>query len=391
MNDGICTVRTVANPGPSRGVIVGTRPKVVPIGHDGAVPEPLRVAYTLEQCWHRVPGGTATATLEVARRLVARPDVELVGVAGRHRRPPVPPFVPPVAVCALPFGRPLLYETWNRFEWPRVERATGPIDVCHSTTAIPAATSRPHVVTVHDIAFVDAPERFTRRGVRVMRRGLDRCRTADLVLCPSRTTSDRLVEYGFSPDSIRIVPWGVAAEPVDDADRARVRSRYDLPDEFVLFVGTVEPRKNLSALAAAADRLGRTVVAAGAAGWGDAAQVDGDVRFLGFVAAEDLPALYRLATVFAYPSLAEGFGLPVAEAMAYGTPVVTSTGTSTEEVAAGAAVLVDPGDVASIATGIEEAIDRADELSKLGLARAAELSWDQTVSATVDAYREVAA
>ena len=355
------------------------------------MPEPLRVAYTLEHCWHRVPGGTATATLEVVRRLAARPDVEVVGVAGRHRRPPVPPFVPPVEVRSLPFGRPLLYETWNRFEWPRVERATGPIDLCHSATAIPAATARPHVVTVHDIEFVDTPERFTRRGVRVMRRGLDRCRAADLVMCPSRTTADRLVEYGFPPEVIRIVPWGVAAEPVDDADRARVRSRYRLPDEFVLFVGTIEPRKNLPALADAAARLGRPVVAAGAAGWGDTGRTDGDVRFLGFVAAEDLPALYCLATVFAYPSLAEGFGLPVAEAMAYGTPVVTSRGTSTEEVAAGAAVLVDPGDVASIATGLDEAIARSDELSRLGLARAAELSWDHTVDATVDAYREVAA
>jgi glycosyltransferase involved in cell wall biosynthesis len=355
------------------------------------VPEPLRVAYTLEQCWHRVPGGTATASLEVARRLVDRPDVEVIGVAGRHGRPPAPAFTPPVDVRRLPLGRPLLYETWNRFEWPRVERTSGPIDVCHSTTAIPAATSHPHVVTVHDIAFVDTPERFTRHGARVMRRGLDRCRAADLVLCPSRTTSDRLVEFGFPARSIRIVPWGVEAEPVHESDRARVRARYGLPDEFVLFVGTIEPRKNLTALAAAAVRLGRPVVAAGAAGWGDGAAPAGDVRFLGFVPPADLPALYSLAAVFAYPSLAEGFGLPVAEAMAYGAPVVTSMGTSTEEVAAGAAVLVDPTDVTSIAAGIDEAFARTDELSRLGLARAAELSWDHTVAATVAAYREVAA
>lgn len=351
--------------------------------------EPLRVAYTLEQCWHRVPGGTATATLEVARRLVDRPDVEVIGVAGRHDRPPAPAFAPPVEVRRLPVGRPVLYETWNRFEWPRVEQATGPIDVCHSTTAIPAATSRPHVVTVHDIAFVDTPERFTRRGARVMRRGLDRCRAADLVLCPSRTTSDRLVEYGFAAGSIRIVPWGVAPEPVHATDRERVHARYGLPDEFVLFVGTIEPRKNLAALAAAAAHLSRPVVAAGAAGWGDVPAPGGDVRFLGFVPPSDLPALYSLATVFAYPSLAEGFGLPVAEAMAYGTPVVTSAGTSTEEVAAGAAVLVDPSDVASIAAGIDDAWHRTDELSRLGRTRAAELSWDHTVAATVDAYREV--
>jgi glycosyltransferase involved in cell wall biosynthesis len=171
----------------------------------------------------------------------------------------------------------------------------------------------------------------------------------------------------------------------------RVRARYGLPDEFVLFVGTIEPRKNLTALAAAALRLDRPVVAAGAAGWGDEAAPAGEVRFLGFVPPADLPALYSLAAVFAYPSLAEGFGLPVAEAMAYGTPVVTSMGTSTEEVAAGAAVLVDPTDVASIAAGIDEAFARAAELSRLGLARAADLSWDHTVASTVAAYREVTA
>ena len=361
------------------------------VGHDGAVPEPLRVAYTLEQCWHRVPGGTATAALEVVRRLVDRPDIEVIGVAGRHVGQPLPAFVPPVEIRRLPLGRPLLYETWNRFQWPRVEHTSGPIDVCHSTTAIPASTSRPHVVTVHDIAFVDTPERFTRRGARVMRRGLERCRAADLVLCPSRTTSERLVQHGFAAGSIRLVPWGVAAEPVHESDRTRVRARYALPDEFILFVGTLEPRKNLTSLAAAAARLGRPIVAAGAAGWGDTTAADGDVRFVGFVPGADLPALYSLATVFAYPSLSEGFGLPVAEAMAYGTPVVTSAGTSTEEVAAGAAVLVDPSDIASIADGIDEAVERTDELSRLGRARAAELTWDRTVAATVAAYREVVA
>ncbi len=207
------------------------------------MPEPLRIAYTLEQCWHSVPGGTAIATLEVARRLVERTDVELVGVAGRHRRDPDPPFTPPAGTRRLPLARPWLYETWNRFEWPGVERVTGAIDVCHSTTVIPAATAAPHVVTVHDVAFLDAPERFTAHGVRVMRRGLARCRSADLVLCPSRSTIDDLATQGFDRDRLRLVPWGVEATAITDGDRARIARRYDLPSEFVLFVGTIEPRE----------------------------------------------------------------------------------------------------------------------------------------------------
>jgi glycosyltransferase involved in cell wall biosynthesis len=357
-----------------------------------SVLNPLRVAYTLEQCWHEVPGGSAMAALNVARRLAARSDVELIGVAGRHRRPPAPAFAPPVAVHPLPLARPWLYETWNRFEWPHVERATGVVDVCHSTVAIPASTTAPHVVTVHDVAFVRTPERFTAHGVRVMQRGLERCRRADLVVCPSPATFGELVDLGFDERRIRVVPWGVEASPVTDADVAAVRAMYALPDRFVLYVGTVEPRKNLARLAQAVAGLGdpMPLVGAGAPGWGDGGASEPGVQFLGFVPDRELAALYACAAVFAYPSLDEGFGLPVAEAMAYGVPVVTSRATATEETAGGAAVLVDPAEVESIREGVATALAQASQLAARGRARAAELSWDVTVDATLAAYREVA-
>jgi glycosyltransferase involved in cell wall biosynthesis len=356
------------------------------------VSNPLRVAYTLEQCWHKVPGGSAAAAIHVARRLAARPDVELIGVAGRHRRQPDPAFRPPAAVRSLPLARPFLYEAWNRFEWPLVERAAGTVDVCHSTIAIPAATEAPHIVTVHDVAFVRTPERFTAHGVRVMKAGLERCRRAELVLCPSAATLGDLVELGFDERRIRCVPWGVEAVPVSDADVARVRSTYALPERFVLYVGTVEPRKNVTRLARATASLGEQMplVVAGAPGWGEAGADAGGVQFLGFVPERDLPALYASATVFAYPSLDEGFGMPVAEAMAYGLPVVTSRGTATEETAGGAAVLVDAADVESIRDGLTTALDDAPQLATRGRARAAQLSWDAAAEATVAAYREVA-
>lgn len=353
------------------------------------MPPPLRVAYTLEQCWHDVPGGTTVAALEVARRLAARPDIDLIGVAGRHREQPLDPFVPPVPVRRLPIARPWLYEAWNRLGRPLVERATGPIDVCHSTLAIPAGTRAPHVVTVHDVAFVHHPERFTRHGVRVMRAGLERCRRAERILVPSRSTRDDLIGLGFPAARLRVVPWGVSVRHVDDGDVDRVRERYSLPERFVLFVGTVEPRKNLSRLAAALDGCSDLpLVVAGAPGWGDAVDAPGDVRFLGFVSDADLGALYTAATVFSYPSLEEGFGMPIAEAMAQGAPVVTSRGGATEEVAGGAAVLIDPLDVDSIAAGIAQAVTDRDRLVELGHRRAAELDWDITVEATVAAYRE---
>lgn len=354
---------------------------------------PLRVAYTLEQCWHDVPGGTAVAALEVASRLLLRSDIELVGVAGRHSKPPLSPFEPPMPVNQLLIARPWLYETWNRFGIPRVERATGPVDVCHSTTAIPAATKAPHVVTVHDVAFMHAPERFTRHGARVMRAGLKRCRLADLVLCSSSSTRDDLIGLDFNGDQVRVVPLGVTPVSVSQSDIARVRKTHELPEQFVLFVGTREPRKNLDRLIEAMRLLksGLRLVVVGASGWGDQnLEQSAQVRYIGFVTQADLPAIYAASTLFAYPSLGEGFGLPVIEAMAQGIPVVTSRGTATEETAGGAAVLVDPYDVESIASGITETLNDVDRWSAAGTARAAMFTWEATALATIDAYREVA-
>lgn len=353
----------------------------------------MRVAYTLEQCWHDAPGGTAIAAIEVARRLAPGDDVDLVGVAGRHRRPPAPAWRSPIPVAQLPLPRPLLYEAWLRVRRPRVEDATGPVDVAHATGLVPCATRAPLVVTMHDLAWVHEPRRFTRQGLRVMRRSLDVTRDRASVVVTSSEASRRDLEAaGIDAERVRVVPLGVDHEPASPGAVDLLRRCLNLPARFALFVGTLEPRKNLPRLAAAMSRLTEPLplLVAGPDGWGDVrAAVSGDVRFLGFVAAGDLPALYASATVFAYPSEAEGFGLPILEAMAQGTPVVTSAGTSTEEVAGGAAVLVDPRDVDAIAAGIDDAQRHAAELSDAGRRRAAEMTWEATAERTVEVYRAV--
>ena len=353
----------------------------------------MLIAYTLEQCWRRVPGGTGIAAIEVARELAMRSDVEVIGVAGRHRHPPTDGFAPPIAVNSLPIGGPLLVESWLRLGWPKVESVVDNADIVHSTTIIPPATSLPLVVTIHDLAFLRHPDFFTARGNKVFRRSLDiMLNKADMVLCSSQATLEDCVMAGFGSDRLRHVPLGVRAQTITDEDRTRVRATYDLPEQFVLFVGTLEPRKNLTRLIAALGSLrdAPPLVVVGMAGWGDEAPSTAhDVRFTGFVPAHDLPALYEACTVFAFPSILEGYGLPVIEAMAHGAAVVTSRGTSTEEVAGGAAVLVDPLSVESIAAGVSEAMANRDQLRVGSIARAAEVTWSSSAEATVNAYREV--
>ena len=353
----------------------------------------MRVAYTLEQCWHRVPGGTGIAAIEVAKELRLIEGLDLVGVAGRHRRPPTDGFLPPVKVAALPLGGPALYEMWTRFNWPKVESVIEDVDIVHATSIIPAATDRPLVVTVHDLAFIRHPEFFTAHGNKVFARSMRILKDhASLLLCSSMATYRDCLYAGFEEWRLRHVPLGVTTHDVSDADRHRVRTAYSLPDDFVLFVGTLEPRKNLARLIEALSSMDDAppLVVVGMEGWGDAAPLSGhDVRFTGFVPSEDLPALYNLCSVFAFPSIMEGYGLPVIEAMAHGAPVVTSRGTSTEEVAGGAALLVDPLEVSSIAAGLREALMSRDQWITRSRDRAAQVPWSETARLTFSAYSEL--
>ncbi len=261
-----------------------------------------------------------------------------------------------------------------------VARAARGLDLLHCTTFRGPLRSRiPVVVTVHDLALLRYPEAFRpwhRTTGRLALRSA--VRAADAIVAVSEFTRDELVELLDVPEErIRVVRNGI--EPVFSAEGPRAEGDY------VLAVGTLEPRKNLARVVEAARLAGVDLRVVGAPGWGGV-DVPG---WVGRVPDAELACLYRGARCLVYASLYEGFGLPVLEAMASGVPVVTSQGGATEEVAGGAAVLVDPRDVEAIAAGVAEATTRRDELVPRGLERAHEFTWAAAADAVERLWREL--
>jgi len=279
--------------------------------------------------------------------------------------------------------------------------------VIHATGIAMPPPTRPIVLTVHDLAYLDYPEMFSRAGLRFFRRALELALSdATLVLCSSRATLARCSEAGFDAARLRHVPLGVEITRADAAAVSDVRVRFGLAREYVLWTGTIEPRKNLPTLLRAFGEVERAadLVLVGPPGWNEdlesvlAGLPDGvraRVKRLGWVDRGDLGALYAGAAVFCFPSLLEGFGFPVVEAMAHGTPVVTSSGTSTEElVEGGAGLLVDPRDVTSVAEALSRVLEDealAGRLAGAGRARACEYTWAATADLVADAYADACA
>jgi len=264
-----------------------------------------------------------------------------------------------------------------------IAAARARVDVLHCTIfRAPPRARVPTILTVHDLAVLRHPAVFpawTRLyGATALRPVV---RSADRVFAVSEFSKREVVELaGVDPDRVDVVPNAV--EPVFTPDGPRAEGDY------VLAVGTLEPRKNLARVVEATARAGAELRLVGARGWGDAGVSGTHVTWLGRIDDDELAAAYRGARSLVFPSLYEGFGIPVLEAMASGTPVVTSAGSAMAEVAGDAAVLVDPLDAASIAAGIGEADRRRDDLSVRGLARAELYTWERAVDAAVAGYEK---
>lgn len=322
----------------------------------------MRVAFDTSPL-EQTRAGTARHVLGLLGELDGRPGISLTRVASRGE------------------GR-LATVKRDALWYPlQLGRASRSFDLLHCPTfRAPLRPRCPLVVTVHDLALERLPEVFPRwhreTGRRALRAGV---RAADAVVAVSEFTADELVELLDVPrERIRVVPNGL--EPVFTP------AGPSADGDYVLAVGTLEPRKNLAVALQAAELAGVELRVAGTAGWGGI-EVPG---WIGEPTDDELAALYRGARCLVFPSLYEGFGLPVLEAMACGTPVVTADAGGTAEVAGDAAVLVDPLVPEAIAEGIKTAASEHERLVAAGLERAAAFTWSRSADLVEALWRELA-
>ena len=361
------------------------------------------------------PVGAGRYTLQLASALARRADLDLVVIAratdaGRWRT-----VAPGAALEAVAPGPRPLRLAWEQARMPALIAARR-VDVHHAPHyTMPERSSVPAVVTLHDLSFFEAPSWHQRAKVLLFRRAITvAARRATAVVCPSRVTAEELQRWCEVTAEVFVAHHGVDTrrfgpdepEPGADARRlAAVDARLADGRPFLLFVGTMEPRKDVPSLVAAFGRAADVdddalLVLVGGAGWGGpevdraiaSSGVAERVVRTGYVPDGAVPALLRSAAAAVYPALYEGFGLPALEALACGTPLITTAGTAMEEVAGDAAVLVRPGDVGDLAGAIESALaDRSgpgrDDRRRRGLRIAAAHTWEASADRHLEAYR----
>ena len=288
---------------------------------------------------------------------------------------------------------------WNQLHIGRIERFTGSFDILHTSDWVEPPSKIPKVTTIHDLMIYKFPEHLPEEIIETQRRKLAWVsRESKLIIADSKSTKSDIVRLLNIPaEKIHVIYLGV-----DDAYFPQSRNRvtavlhkYRVQQPYFLCVGTREPRKNLQRVLSAFSGIAQknmSLVIVGNFGWGEDVAIIPSVKVLGFVPKTDLPVLYTGATAFVYPSLYEGFGLPVLEALSCGTPVVTSNRGSLGEIAEGIAIEVNPENSSDIRRGLESMIlltpAKRKALVQKGLQHAAQFTWEKTARNTIEVYKK---
>jgi glycosyltransferase involved in cell wall biosynthesis len=369
----------------------------------------MRIGYEITSIRAQSSGVGNYASHLLHHMVEAEPNHEYVLLSNRVTPPALLPQSATVRPAVQPFPSRAL---WMQLALPRGLRGLR-LDLCHYPNSLgPLLNPCPYVVTIHDMTLSTMPQHHKLRSQLVVRPLIPLvARRAQRVITGSEHARQDVIRLlRIPPERVVVIPDAAGAlfQPAPAAEQQRVRARYRLDRPYILYVGTLEPRKNLIRLIRAWHSLRQrgeiehALVLTGARGWKDQAIFDtvrelgcaDDVLFTGYVPSADLPALYSAAALFAFPSLYEGFGLPVVEAMACGAPVLISTAPALVEVAGDAAVHVDPTSVAAIAAGLGRVLNdpalRAD-LRERSLRRAAAYSWHSAAQQTLDMYRSALA
>jgi glycosyltransferase involved in cell wall biosynthesis len=362
---------------------------------------PIRVALDAHVVGRRQTGNE-TYVVNLGSALAARSDIDTIAYVDAGTSWPdgvTAPRLRSLRLAARELRIPV--------ELPYRARTDG-ADILHVQYVRPPVVRMPVVTAIHDVSFEDLPGLFSRPTTARLRWSirLSAKHSAAVVTLSEFTKARLLHHYDLKPERVIVAPAGVSArwKRLPAAEVVERLAGLDLPPRFVLAVGNLHPRKNIPRLIRSVDRLRRAglddvgLVVAGQPGWRAdevneaiaSVRGEGWIRLTGYVTDPILEALYNAALVVAYPSMYEGFGLPVAEALAIGAIVVASDSTSIPEVAGDAAVLVDPTDDDALGAGLERAATdlalRA-RLAEAGPRRAAILTWEACAEATVSAYR----
>jgi len=306
---------------------------------------------------------------------------------------------------------PVTSKKWVRQKILKIGLMRHRPDLFHATNYVASSFDCPVVVTVHDLSFLRYPETHPEERLAWLSDGLPRTLLhAKRIIADSQFTKEELVSLlGVPKDNINVVHLGVGSNfrPLDNEVLALKLKEFDLePKEYILSVGTLEPRKNILSLLQAYELLPDSLktrwplVVVGMRGWKDqviSKRLDvlvssGRIRVLGYISIDKLAAVYAGAALFVYPSIYEGFGLPPLEAMASGVPVITSNRASLPEIVGDAGVLIDPEDIESLAQIIESLLDdrgKREQMARMGLQQGQKFTWKACAEKTFSVYQDV--